>query len=345
MNSNKKNTKCCLCSEEAVLKYENYPGYQIPSVFDIYYCPSCNTSFSVPRCESNEIYNLIYKNGPAVRWYDRYWENAEAVKIERNPLDYLAESEEIYWAVKESLKQIAKKSTSTLSILEIGCGLGYLTYSLNKAGYHSRGLDISQEAINIAIKNYGNYYICSDLHEYAINHENEFNVIIFTELIEHLNDIFGFIESLRKLLKPEGKIILTTPNKSFFPSTILWATDLPPVHCWWLSEDSINYIAEKLNMEVSFLDFKKYYSMRTSWVDLRDIEIPVTPPVFDKDGKLIGRTTRIFKKEIVIIKLIKKIKIIKYLFTKLRYFIVRNNKNILIPKNRGPVLCAILNKQ
>src|SRR5271169_2975693 len=110
MNLKSDQIACCLCSENAVLVYKDYPGYQIPSVFDIYYCSSCYTSFSLPRIESTEIYDLIYKNGPEVRWYDRYWNNAVAVKSKKKPLNYLADIEDTYWAVKESLNRITKGS-------------------------------------------------------------------------------------------------------------------------------------------------------------------------------------------------------------------------------------------
>lgn len=335
---------CLLCGCPSELKYKTYPGYQIKSVFDIYCCSYCNTSFSMPRCETNGIYELIYKNGSDVRWYDRYWKNAEIVKTEKNPLDYLAKSEDIYWAVKKSLKQITKTSFQP-KILEIGCGLGYLTYSLIKAGYNSKGLDISQEAVTKAIQNYGDYYICADLFEYSLSHENEYDIIIFTEVIEHLYDICSFMETMKKLLKLNGKIILTTPNKSFYPSSVLWATDLPPVHCWWLSEDSIKYIANELKMSVSFLNFKKYYSTNTSYIDIRDIPIPTTPSVFDEDGNLINVPTKESIKESKIKKILKKIKILKLLYAKLLYLSKRKNKNILIPNIRGPILCAILNRR
>lgn len=344
MDHKSESIACSLCSENATLIYKDYPGYQIPSVFDIYFCTSCNTSFSVPRIESNDIYDLIYKNGASVRWYDRYWRNAEIVKTEKYPLNYLAESEDTYWAVKESLSRISKNSNSSPLILEIGCGLGYLTYSLNKAGYNSVGLDISHEAVNQAIKNYGSNYICADLHQYAETHENEYDVIIFTELIEHLNDIFGFMQSLKKILKPDGRIILTTPNKSFYPQEVIWATDLPPVHCWWLSEESVQYIAKVLKMKVSFLDFKKYYSRHTTWVDKNKISIPITPPVFDSEGNLIDNNPSVFIEEGRFRKILKKIDFLKLLHSHLRYLLVRNKKNILIAAKKGPVLCAILQK-
>lgn len=340
--NNKNEINCLLCGSSSELKHKAYPGYQIPSVFEIYYCPTCNTSFSMPRDDSNGIYELIYKNGSKVRWYERYWNYAKAVKNENKPLNFLAESEDIYWAVKESISLITINSAISPKILEIGCGLGYLTYSLNKEGYNSIGLDISKEAVTQAIQNYGNYYICADLYEYAINHESEYDIIILTEVIEHLNNINSFMESLKKLLTSDGKIILTTPNKSFYPPTVIWATDLPPVHCWWLSEDSIKQIAGSLNMKLSFVDFTNFYSTNKIFIDINNIPLPITPPVFDKDGILICNTNLFTKFVNRIKKNLKKIRMIEQFYTKLRYLVIRNNRNILFARNRGPVLCAIL---
>lgn len=339
---NAKIIECLLCKGPAELKCGEYPGYQKPDTFSIYYCNECNTSFSLPCSEANDIYELIYRHGPEVRWYDIYWRNAEIIKKLKNPLKYLAESEASYWAVQESLKTIINKDKNSCKILEIGCGLGYLTYALNKDGYNSTGLDISKEAINRAIENYGNFFICADIEDYSKLHINEYDVVIFTEVIEHLNTIDGFISCLVKLLNPSGKIILTTPNKSFYPNDILWATDLPPVHHWWFSENSITFLANKFNLSASFIDFKKFYGKNVMGFDVREIAIPITPPVFEKDGTLLGKSTFVYKSEGYTKKHLKKI--ILFIYKRLRYLLIRNNPNYLIPGRRGPTICAIIQK-
>ncbi len=332
--------QCPLCGGAAELKLENYPGYQNPDTFCIYNCSQCNTCFSLPRMDTKNIYELIYKYGPKVRWYDIYWRNAQMVKKTKDPLKYLAESEASYWGVRKSLKKILKANSNSAKILEIGCGLGYLTYSLNKSGYNAVGLDISMAAVTKAIHEYGNFFICADLNDYANSHLKEYDVVIFTEVIEHLDDISSFMNSLLKVLKPHGKIILTTPNKSFYPVDVLWATDLPPVHNWWLSEDSIVYIANKLNLSTVFVDFKRFYNKYPMGFDIRKIEIPITPPVFEKDGTLIGKSTLVFKTDNFIKKHLKRI--ILFILAKKRVLSIRNNPNYIIPSRRGPTICAII---
>ena len=339
-----KTLQCLLCEASAELKYEDYPGYQKPDTFGIYFCPACDTSFSWPRISTNGIYELIYKYGPRVRWYDVYWKNSEMVKIADNPLEYLAESEASYWGVKRSLDKITKAGLNSPKVLEIGCGLGYLTYSLNKAGYNAFGLDISSEAVAKAIENYGDFFICADLHDYARTHMQEYDIIIFTEVVEHLDNIKSFMSSMITLLNSNGKIILTTPNKSFYPSKVLWATDLPPVHYWWLSENSIACIAKQLKLSVNFLNFSPFYRKHPMGFDVRKISIPITPPVFEKDGSLIGKSAMKFtrKQENYIKRYAKDLLLFAY--AKIKYTILGRNPNYLIPAKRGLTICAVLQK-
>jgi len=334
---------CLLCGAPSELKYKSYPGYKMPSTYDIYYCNSCFTSFSNPQGDVGDIYNLIYNNGKEVRWYDRYWMYSQAVKEVNNPLNYLAEKEDIYWAIKKTLETTTNKLPKSTNILEIGSGLGYLTYALNQEGYNTVGIDISQEAVRAANQNFGNFYCCEDLEDFVKNNESKFDFIIFTELIEHLSNIFDFFEKVTKLLKEKGRIILTTPNKTFYPASVIWATDLPPVHFWWFSEESLKYIAKEQKLIVSFLDFKDYYSKHKTIIDLTFIKIPITPPVFNEDGTLIqelnkeGKTVERVTKSFGL-------KISNYLNSKKSYLLKRLSKKILIPSSRGPVICAILSK-
>ena len=124
--------------------------------------------------------------------------------------------------------------------MEIGSGLGYLTYSLIKSNYNVVGLDISQTVVKQAIETFGDHYICANIYEYAQIDLEAFDIVILTEVIEHVNEPINFMESIKKILKPAGKIIITTPNKSFFPKDIIWASELPPIHCWWFSEEAMN---------------------------------------------------------------------------------------------------------
>jgi 2-polyprenyl-3-methyl-5-hydroxy-6-metoxy-1,4-benzoquinol methylase len=259
---------CLLCGETTRLSGEKIPGYMAPETFSIYYCPSCGTSFSYPRVDTNRIYELIYKNAEKVPDYYRYMKYKNAIKTCKSPLAYLSGSEEPYWVINSVLSQNTSPKES-LNIIEVGSGLGYLTYALTQAGYRTVGLDISQKAVDEATKTFGKYYVCTDVFEYSVQHKESYDVIILTEVIEHVETPVEFLASLMHMLKKGGQIILTTPNKTIYPEHIVWQTDSPPVHLWWFSENSMRYIAGKINASVQFVDFTEYYKKQFRSVNIQ----------------------------------------------------------------------------
>lgn len=279
--------ECLLCGGPSELRHGAYPGYQEPDIFQIYHCPGCYTAFSLPRPSTEAIYQHIYANGSKVPGYDRYWHYVRTVREQEHPLAYLAEQEPAYWSVTQALPppQTAGKPTT---VLEVGSGLGYLTYSLSRAGFAAFGLDISEPAVKEARQRFGDLYVQGDLTDYAQLHAERFDVVVSTEVIEHIDKPLDFVGRMKQLLKPGGRVIITTPNKSFFPDDLVWSCDLPPVHCWWFGEESMRYIAQSADMSVRFVSFTEYYKRHYSgacWSTLRNNPLPC--PCLERNGELL----------------------------------------------------------
>lgn len=254
-----KNSKICpLCDGEAVQTYVGMKGYIENSKFDIYECINCDASFVSPLLSDESIYNHIYRQVEIIPGYTRYSRFAELVKKVNHPLDVLANLENTYWSVRESLRKIFGDNKKNISILEIGSGLGYLTYSLNKAGYGTVGLDLSREAVGKAKERYGDFYEAGDLFIVSKERPNRYDCIIMTEILEHVENPKSFIEATLFMLKDGGKIIITTPNKTKSKKGIIWQSDVPPVHLWWFSEKSIRMMAESFGKTCEFIDFTPY---------------------------------------------------------------------------------------
>ncbi|MEI6576786.1 MAG: class I SAM-dependent methyltransferase [Bacteroidota bacterium] len=339
---NEQNIDCFLCGQSAVLKHKKFPGYQEPNAFEIYHCQYCNTAFSLPRNDSTKIYDRIYENNSKVPGYDRYWDYANNVSKCSNPLQYLADKEDTYWAVKEALS-ITVEDKKLAKILEIGSGLGYLTYSLIRAKYNVIGLDISHTAVMNAINRFGDYFICEDLFNYAKLHSESFDIVILTEVIEHIDNPIDFLESINMLLKPNGRIIITTPNKSLYPKDIIWDTELPPVHCWWFSEDSIKYLSERINASISLINFSKFYKYKYIAIDRKRLYNGHLPkPFFSRNGTLIISSNMDNNSlKSYLRKLIAKIPFAKVIYVRIKKSL---NTDKIICDEKGVVLCAILQK-
>ncbi len=245
---------CIICGNSNVsIIHKDYPGYVKGYYFDIYSCSICNTNFISLENLDLKIYETIYSKENIIG-YNRYKIYAELVKKVDNPIKMLADLESTYYPIFKYLKEEIPNN-----VLEIGCGLGYLTYALNKQGIDTIGIDISSNAVNYAKSNYGNYYFNLDITNFKKINNRKFDLIIATELIEHLSEPVTFITECLDLLNKNGKILLTTPNKDYSKANAIWQTDLPPVHTVWLSSKSFQFIKDKLGLDLTFISFNDYY--------------------------------------------------------------------------------------
>jgi len=107
-------------------------------------------------------------------------------------------------------------------VLDVGCGSGVITNFLYESGAYAIGIDGNIEAINFAKKKFENKS-CIFIHglvDDEYNFDFLFDKIYCLELIEHiyLNQGLKMLKNFYRILKPGGKVFLTTPNyKSAWP--------------------------------------------------------------------------------------------------------------------------------
>ena len=122
------------------------------------------------------------------------------------------------------------KGRKELKILDLGCGNGSLANRLISLGYDVYGVDASVSGINIAKKTNPDRFFCYDLTSENIPPEIRainFDVILSTEVIEHVYSPKSFIVLCKTILKDSKhkEIILTTPYHGFLKNLILSLTN------------------------------------------------------------------------------------------------------------------------
>jgi len=233
---------CIACGGHKIIKNDRIEGYIQESFFDIYSCNECGTKWASPHNVDTVVYDYIYGNKNDTPGYIRYVQYAEDVTGYCSPLSYLAKQEPAYFGVATSLPKSGK-------LLEVGCGLGYFTYALAKSGYDVVGIDVSKGAIDDATKQYGNYFKNKDFFSLSVPENEKFDAILMIELIEHVDNPIKYLAHAKTLLKKGGLLIVTTPNRSWYPDNILWASDLPPVHLTWFSEKGMTSLLHLLDIQ------------------------------------------------------------------------------------------------
>lgn len=111
--------------------------------------------------------------------------------------------------------QVLKKAKRGITILDLACGTGYGAYMLSEIKENQViGGDISDEALNIANSEYKQSNLSfQKLDGTALPFsDNYFDVITSFETIEHLSDYTKLVSEFHRVLKPGGKLFLSTPN-------------------------------------------------------------------------------------------------------------------------------------
>lgn len=105
------------------------------------------------------------------------------------------------------------------TVLDVGCGGGILSESLAKAGAHVTGIDMAQDALQIA-KDHANMlqlpinYQQTTAETFAEHHAQQYDIITCMELLEHVPQPESLIQACARMLKPQGHLFLSTLNRT-----------------------------------------------------------------------------------------------------------------------------------
>ncbi|HEU0117684.1 MAG TPA: bifunctional 2-polyprenyl-6-hydroxyphenol methylase/3-demethylubiquinol 3-O-methyltransferase UbiG [Alphaproteobacteria bacterium] len=105
-----------------------------------------------------------------------------------------------------------------LSVLDVGCGGGLLTEPLARMGAKTEGLDAAEEAIQTAKQHAKASKLSITYHADSVENlargKNRYDLITALEIVEHVADMNSFLGALKKLLKPDGILIMSTLNRT-----------------------------------------------------------------------------------------------------------------------------------
>jgi SAM-dependent methyltransferase len=123
-----------------------------------------------------------------------------------------------------------------LRILDVGCGRGWLTNLVSVFG-ETEGVDPVESSIVLARKYFSDLtFTCGTASDIVSASDfKPYDVVVTSEVIEHITDKDGFLRELKACLTPGGSVAMTTPRKELFSKWRAAGFSGQPIE-EWLSE-------------------------------------------------------------------------------------------------------------
>jgi len=111
------------------------------------------------------------------------------------------------------VRQIQSRRKPGLRVMDIGCGNGDVTRVLGSLGFRVLGVDIDPASVAEAERRNPFPHVRYELmNAEALPRAGQYDVLVCSEVLEHLDMPDNLLEMAYRLLKPGGLLIVTVPN-------------------------------------------------------------------------------------------------------------------------------------
>ncbi|WP_299005003.1 class I SAM-dependent methyltransferase [uncultured Tenacibaculum sp.] len=209
----------------------------------------------------NEEYDMLVTS-PVPNNLDKYYASEDYISHTDSKTSLFDKTYQFVknYTLKKKLKLINSFNTEDKLILDVGAGTGDFLKVCENGGWKITGVEPSDKAREFAESKH------IILHENLTQVENnQFDVITLWHVLEHIPNLVEYIEQLKKLLKPNGVLIIAVPNHKSFDAKHykeFWAAYDVPRHLWHFSKTAISKLFSIVDMNVEKIlpmKFDSYY--------------------------------------------------------------------------------------
>lgn len=205
-------------------------------------CRNCGLLLQNPQPKSAEL----------IQRYDREYfeyeiENAEPYL----QLMLMALQDVDFFSGMEAAAGIADGKGCSKRFLDVGCATGALLAYLKKRGWKEKGVEVCGPAAEYARSVRGVDVYTGTLENAGLE-DSSFDIVHASHLIEHLNQPAEFVRDVYRLLKPGGRVLLTTPNSSGLQARLFdgaWRSAIAD-HMFLFSKQTLSSLLKRNGFEI-----------------------------------------------------------------------------------------------
>jgi len=229
---------CPICGDTAFKDYLSAKDHTVTlETFQIKQCNNCGFLITTPRPTESEI-SKYYQS-------EKYISHSGTRHSLFDKIYHLARRISLNWKFKLIEGLVNKKS----SLLDYGCGTGEFLKYMQSKDYNVIGIEPSDAAREKANK------ILDGKVFKTLNHldDNSLDVITLWHVLEHVHQLNDTLQNLKKLLTPNGLIIIAVPNPQSKDSKKYknyWAGYDVPRHLWHFTQETLQELLFKNGMKI-----------------------------------------------------------------------------------------------
>ena len=194
---------------------------------------------------------LVTSPKPAAADLGRYYESVDYISHTDGARSIVEKAYQVVKkiALKRKVALINSFKSSGKLLLDIGAGTGDFVLAASKKGWDATGVEPNSNAKSIGIAKGVSYADSSDLLA-----DNSFDIITMWHVLEHVPDVAAQIAELKRLLKPDGFIIIAVPNFRSYDALYYgryWAAYDVPRHLSHFSKTAIDGLFTKQGFKVT----------------------------------------------------------------------------------------------
>ena len=196
-----------------------------------------------PTLYKCKLCKLVFSESIGTNFAEKYTDVVDQAYLDQ--IEFKKKTFEIFFS------KIKKYLNKEIKVLEIGSYYGVLGNLIKPLVKEYHGLELSTHAANYAKKKFYLNIIECHLEDY-LKKNNKYNLIIMTDVIEHLDAPFEVLNLIEKNLYAKGKLILSTFNFDSLFSKVM-ASKYPwiiPMHKYYFSNTTLRNALTKSNLNL-----------------------------------------------------------------------------------------------